>query len=68
MKSTLQRITEEIIQPLTREHCINGISNKLSDIWLPAITSKKDQKTEEEHYRQNSPLEIHKSPPNQHIP
>ena len=57
--NTTTRQIKETINSIITENCINGISCKLPDIWLPAIKVKHDGKTQTENNCQNSPNRVH---------
>ena len=57
--NTTTRKIKETIHSIKTENCINGISYKLPDIWLPAIKVKHDGKTQTENNPQNSPNRVY---------
>ena len=57
--NTTTRKIKETIHSIKTENCINRISYKLPDIWLPAIKVKHDGNTQTENNRQNSPNRVH---------
>ena len=60
--NTTTRKIKEAIHSIKTENCINGISYKLLDIWLPAIKVKHDGNIQTENNRQNSPNRVHWGP------
>ena len=57
--NTTTRKIKETIHSIRTENCINGISYKLPDIWLPAIKVKHDEKTNRKQppkFTKQSPL------------
>ena len=66
--NTTRRKIKETIHSIKTEICINGISYKLLDIWLPAIKVKHDAKTQTEnncqiHQTESIRVRNSKSPP-----
>ena len=60
--NTATRKIKETIHSIKAENCINGISYKLPDIWLPAIKVKHDGNTQTENNCQTSPNRVHWGP------
>ena len=57
--NTTTRKIKETIHSIQTETCINGISYKLPDIWLPAINVKHDGNIQTENNCQKSPNRVH---------
>ena len=57
--NTTTRKIKETIHSIKTENCINGISYKLPDIWLPAVKVKHDEKLKQKttaKFTKESPL------------
>ena len=60
--NTTTRKIKETIHSIKTENCINGISYKLPDIWLPSIKVKHDGNIQTENNYQNSPYRVQQDP------